>query len=199
MSRGRLRHSALRVTSLFVWDGDLFAHAWRVMRLAQSLATFLDLSLQKRTRLVRAALLHDLGKWFIPETILYKAGPLTEEEWAIMRRHPQIGSSLLLKAGGQWADLAPVVLAHHERWDGRGYPYGLPGEQIPLEARILAVADAYDAMISSRVYRQALSPAEARDELQNGAGSQFDPHVVAAFLEVLEREECAHGAIPGMY
>jgi HD-GYP domain-containing protein (c-di-GMP phosphodiesterase class II) len=195
MVRGRLRCSALQVTSLFIWDGDLFAHSLRVMRSTHLLACLLNVPPERREQLALAALLHDVGKLFIPEAILYKAGSLTEEEWAIMRRHPEIGSQLLLKAGREWADLSPFVAAHHERWDGYGYPCGLRGKSIPFEARMLAVVDAYDAMISSRVYQQALTPAEARAELQRGAGSQFDPHVVAAFLEVLQRGEGANEAV----
>ena len=168
--------------------GDIISHGFRLVRLAQATACVLGLS-QKRVHLIGlAALLHDLGKIAIPKAILYKPGPLTNEEWTIMHRHPEIGCQMLLRAGGDWASLAPIVGAHHERWDGLGYPGGLAEERVPLEARILAVVDSYDAMISFRVYQKPRLAAEARAELQRCAGHQFDPRVVAAFLCVLDEQ-----------
>src|SRR5205085_11660073 len=107
----------------------------------------------------------------------------------MLRCHPELGRQMLLRAGGDWASLAPIVAAHHERWDGRGYPRGLTKDAIPLEARILTVADAYDAMISPRVYHRPLTLEEARAEMQRCADHQFDPHVVTAFLHVLDEQE----------
>lgn len=101
-----------------------------------------------------------------------------------MRRHPEIGFQLLQRAGGIWSYIASLVLAHHEQWDGQGYPYGLAGEAIPLGARILTVVDAYDAMRGPRAYRRSFTPAEARAEVQRCAGSAYDPRIVDAFLQM---------------
>lgn len=106
-----------------------------------------------------------------------------------MRRHPEMSRQILLQAGGVFERLGHIVVAHHERWDGTGYPYGLAEEDIPMSARILSVLDAYDAMTSQRIYREPLSSLAARAELQNCAGSQFDPYVVEAFMQVLEEED----------
>ncbi len=171
------------------WDRDLIAHAYRLVKPAQAAARVLGLSPDEVHRVGLAALLHDVGKLAIPRAILLKPGPLTDEEWAVMYRHPEIGSRMLLLAGEDWADLGAIIAAHHERWDGRGYPRGLAQDAIPLEARILFVVDAYDAMTSPRVYRQPLSQEAARAELQRCSGHQFDPQVVAAFLQILDREE----------
>jgi HD-GYP domain-containing protein (c-di-GMP phosphodiesterase class II) len=135
-----------------------------------------------------AASLHDLGKLAIPEELLRKPGPLTEPERVVLERHPQIGFRMLESLGIE--PVADWVLHHHERWDGRGYPDRLPGEQIPLGARIIFVADAFDAMTSERVYRRRLSADDALAELVRCAGSQFDPDVVDAFAEEfgVERE-----------
>ncbi len=132
-----------------------------------------------------AAYLHDLGKIGISDAILMKPGPLTQEEWAEMRRHSTIGARIL-----EPVPLSPAIkLAvkhNHERWDGHGYPDGLQGEEIPLEARILSIADAYEALTTDRPYRQALGHAAAVEELRRCAGRQFDPRVVKAFLAVIE-------------
>jgi HD-GYP domain-containing protein (c-di-GMP phosphodiesterase class II) len=130
-----------------------------------------------------AASLHDLGKLAIPEELLRKPGPLTEPERMILERHPQIGFRMLESLGVD--TVADWVLHHHERWDGSGYPDGLPGDQIPLGARIIFVADAYDAMTSECVYRRRVSPQEAVEELERCAGTQFDPAIVSAFAEEL--------------
>ncbi|HET8846936.1 MAG TPA: HD domain-containing phosphohydrolase, partial [Ktedonobacteraceae bacterium] len=122
----------------------------------------------------------------IPDMVLYKPGPLTDDEWRVMRQHPLLGHQILVQVGGVFRELATLVMTHHERWDGQGYPLGLAGQAIPLGARILAVVDAYDAMTSLRVYRQPVSEEEARAELRRCAGKQFDPEVVAVFLQYLE-------------
>jgi HD-GYP domain-containing protein (c-di-GMP phosphodiesterase class II) len=130
------------------------------------------------------ALLHDIGKLGVPEAILRKPGPLTDDEWAIMHQHPDIGAHILEQV--PWlAPAVPIVRYHQERWDGTGYPHGLAGHTIPLEARILAVADAFAAMTDERLYRQALSPEQALEELRKGAGSQFDPQVVEALIQLV--------------
>jgi HD-GYP domain-containing protein (c-di-GMP phosphodiesterase class II) len=134
-------------------------------------------------RLHAAGVLHDLGKLGIADAILHKPGPLDDAEWREMRRHPEIGARILEHAGLR--DIAGWVRAHHERLDGRGYPGALLADDIPLEARVLAVADAYEAMIADRPYRSAMPAAEAVEELRRCAGSQFDPEVVDAFLRAL--------------
>ena len=127
-----------------------------------------------------AGVLHDVGKIGVSDPVLVKTGPLGEDDWRELRTHPEIGAQLLSRP--ELADLRAWVLAHHERPDGTGYPSGLSGDEIPLEARILAVADAYEAMTRDRVYRGALGREAAREELRAGSGSQFDGKVVDAFL-----------------
>lgn len=138
-----------------------------------------------------AALFHDIGKIGIPDRILNKPGPLTRKEWVAMERHTLIGEQILAPLDFMCPAL-PIVRHEHERWDGQGYPDGLMGEEIPLGARIILVCDAYDAMTSDRPYRDALGPEEAVDRLRGGAGTQFDPEVVDAFLSVLD------GAVSGV-
>ena len=131
------------------------------------------------------ALLHDIGKIAVPDAILCKAGPLTDEEWAIMRQHPCLGHEILYGIGFL-TDALPIVLYHHERFDGKGYPEGLAGEQIPMGARIFSAADAFDAMTADRHYRRALSLDEAMSELRRNSGTQFDPDVIAVLDSVAE-------------
>ena len=169
-----------------VYDRETSGHAQQMVRLAEATARVLGRSDEDLHLIRLAARLNDIGKIGIPESILHKPGPLTEEEWAVMSRHPEIGRQVLVQAGGIFVLLSRIVGAHQERWDGSGYPYGLAGQAIPLGARLLAVVDTYDAMTSPRPYRQAFSPAEARAELERCAGSQFDPQVVEAFLHVLD-------------
>ncbi len=131
--------------------------------------------------------LHDIGKMAIPDAILNKPGPLDDREWQFMRRHTVVGERILL-ADSALAHVAPVARSHHERWDGGGYPDGLAGEEIPLAARIVAVCDAYQAMISDRPYRPACAPAEASAELLRCSGTQFDPTVVDMFLAIVSED-----------
>ncbi len=159
------------------------SHSQRVSELAARTARRLGLP-EEEVELTRlAASLHDLGKLAIPEELLRKPGPLTEPERMILERHPQIGFRMLESLGVD--TVADWVLHHHERWDGRGYPDGLPGDQIPLGARIIFVADAYDAMTSECVYQRRVSPEDAISELDRCAGTQFDPEIVTAFAEEL--------------
>ena len=173
-------------------DRETSVHARRIVRLAEETTRALGRP-EEEVHLIRlAALFHDIGKIGIPDTILHKAGPLTEDEWTVMRRHPVLGQRILQQVGGLFELLSHIVVAHHEHWDGRGYPHGLAQEAIPLGARILTVVDSYDAMTSERPYRQPLSDAHARAELQRGMGSQYDPQVVEAFLHVLDGVEQQH-------
>jgi HD-GYP domain-containing protein (c-di-GMP phosphodiesterase class II) len=141
-----------------------------------------------REDLKNAALLHDIGKIGIPESILNKPGHLSEEEMGVIRQHPDIGYRILSPVGST-SGLANVVRHHHERFDGGGYPLGLAGESIPFLSRILTVADSFDAMISDRIYRPSPGMDFAVSELRRCAGSQFDPSIVYAFLDVLAGTE----------
>lgn len=155
-------------------------HGEAVATGAYRTARAIGLSRRVASRIRLAARLHDIGKAEIDERILLKPEPLTMEEWSQIRLHAVAGEQILLGAG--LTDIAPWVRSHHERFDGLGYPDGLAGNAIPLASRIIAVADAYDAMTSTLPYRPAMSPRDAREELHRNAGTQFDPEVVATFL-----------------
>jgi diguanylate cyclase (GGDEF)-like protein len=167
-------------------DSGTAAHSETVGRYAGAIARELGLANDLVERVRFGGIVHDVGKIGISDSVLRKPGRLDDSDWAEMRRHPEIGARVL--RGANLDDIGDWVLAHHERPDGRGYPNGLAGQAIPLEARILAVADAYEAMTSDRVYRPALTPDVAREELVRCSGSQFDSRVVEAFLSVLDRE-----------
>ncbi|MFN4033097.1 MAG: HD domain-containing phosphohydrolase [Fimbriimonadales bacterium] len=168
-------------------DTETEGHSERVAAYTMAMARRLNLSPSELSDIERGALLHDIGKIGVPDSILYKPEPLTPEEWEIMRQHPVIGYRMCMKVDAL-RPAAPIVLHHHERWDGQGYPYGLAGEAIPLGARIFAIADTLDAMTSDRPYRQAQSFAEAREEIVRCSGTQFDPEMVKLFLEIPEEE-----------
>jgi diguanylate cyclase (GGDEF)-like protein/putative nucleotidyltransferase with HDIG domain len=167
-------------------DASTSKHSQTVGRLCEMMATELGLPEEHVQRIRLAGVLHDIGKIGVPDSILRKPGPLTSEEVAHMRRHPELGARIL--SGSEMDDIREWILAHHERPDGEGYPKGLSAADIPLEASILAVADAYEAMTADRVYRAALGPEKARQELLDCAGSQFDPMVVEALLTAIDRE-----------
>jgi polar amino acid transport system substrate-binding protein len=133
------------------------------------------------------ALLHDIGKIGIPDSILFKPGPLTDEEFEFIKQHPVRGAELVRTNNGL-REIVPLIRHHHERYDGHGYPDGLQGREIPLEARILCVADSVQAMESDRPYRKALSRHEIISEIKENAGTQFDPVIVKAFLKVIHKE-----------
>jgi len=169
-------------------DAATEGHCKRIERLAVTIGERIGLAGQRLIDLSYAAYLHDVGKVKVPDEILNKAEPLTEEEWKEMRRHPEYGEEMLnekefLRAAGR------IVRAHHERSDGRGYPDGLKGEEIPLEARIISVVDTYDAITSERPYQPALAKKKAFAELRAGAGSQFDERVVEAFIAMVGGED----------
>ncbi len=161
-------------------------HSETVGRYAELMARELGLPEERVGRVRLAGLLHDVGKVGVPDAILRKAGSLTREERDVIARHPDLGAQILEHAS--LTDVQAWVAAHHERPDGSGYPRGLSGDELPLEARIVAVADAYEAMTSDRSYRDAIGHERARGELLRHAGTQFDAGVVAAFLSVLDRE-----------
>ena len=167
-------------------DASTAEHSRTVARLAEVTARTLGLEPARVERIRTAGALHDLGKIAVPDAILRKEGGLTDAEWAEIRRHPEVGAQILQHAGLD--DIATWVLGHHERMDGRGYPFGVPGDRIPLEARVLSVADAFEAMTADRPYRRAMPVGEALAELRRCAGSQFDPLVVDAFERALALE-----------
>lgn len=163
-------------------------HSHRVSELCEKMGLALDLQEDEIKELRTVGMLHDIGKVAIEEGILNKNDKLNENEWEEIKRHPEIGYRILSTVN-ELSEMAEYVLAHHERWDGRGYPKGLKGEEIPIQSRIIAIADAYDAMISERSYRKALSKEYAINELKQGAGSQFCPYCVNVMIEnVLNKE-----------
>ncbi len=167
-------------------DDDTGRHTQRVGSMAERIAHKLGLEQQFCQRLGRAALLHDIGKIGIPDRVLLKQGRLTDEEYTLIKTHTQIGGELLSASTFPLLALAcEVAMTHHERWDGRGYPNGLRGAAIPLAGRIVAVADTFDALTHARPYKEAWPLEAAVEELRQHAGSQFDPAVVAACLQVL--------------
>ncbi|MCF8026596.1 MAG: diguanylate cyclase [Desulfobacteraceae bacterium] len=168
-----------------VRDFDTEGHSERLKDLAASLARVMDLGEDTINDLLLLAKFHDLGKVGVPDRILFKPGPLTEQEMMEMQKHSEIGHRIAQSV----PDLAPIaewIFWHHERWDGQGYPQGLQGEEIPLPCRILAIVDAYDAMTSDRPYRKAMAHAEAIEELRRCAGTQFDPNMVGKFIRIAQ-------------
>jgi two-component system cell cycle response regulator len=185
-AEGRLETALALAETVDIRDRGLAGHSLVVGRYASLIAREFGLSDETIDRVRLAGALHDVGKVGVARTVLQKPGPLSEREWNAIRTHSEIGASLL--DGPELSDISEWVLRHHERPDGRGYPDGLRGSQIAIEARIIAVADAYEAMTSDRVHRAALSHDEAQAELVRGAGTQFDNRVVDAFIRVLKRQ-----------
>lgn len=174
--------------SIDMRDSYTYRHSKRVAQWTQGIGEAMGLQAEDTGLAVSAARIHDLGKVSWDNDILAKPGPLTPEEWEVVKRHPLIAVDML-KDLSLYREGVPLIRHHHERYDGQGYPDGLQGEEIPLGARIIAVADAYDAMTTDRPYRRACSPREALERLWEGAGTQFDPQVVEAFCQVWEAEE----------
>ncbi|HMS62619.1 MAG TPA: HD domain-containing phosphohydrolase [Solirubrobacteraceae bacterium] len=180
-------HSAARevlIQLLTEREPDLLRHMNDVALLARAVARALDLDIETIETTVRAAELHDVGKVAIPDSILHKPGALDPDERRFMEKHTLIGERIV-SAAEAMRPVGRIVRSSHERWDGAGYPDGLAGEDIPVAARVVFVCDAFDAMTSAREYRPPLTRAEAVEELRRGAGTQFDPRVVAAMLDVL--------------
>jgi len=164
-------------------DAETEGHCKRVTAFTIAIAKAMKVPQQQLPVIARAAFLHDIGKMAIPDSVLRKPGPLNEDEKKIMRTHCDVGYNMVTRIPFL-REAAQIVLAHQEYFDGTGYPRGLKGEQIPLGARIFAVADALDAMVSDRPYRKALSIQYARDEINRCSGTQFDPRVVDVFLSL---------------
>jgi putative nucleotidyltransferase with HDIG domain len=160
-------------------------HTRDVVELSLDVADQMGLGSEQRRKAEFGALLHDVGKVAIPNEIINKAGPLNDAEWKVMRTHTVEGQRMLDRVGGTMSEVGAIVRGSHERWDGGGYPDGLKGAQIPLEARIICACDAYNAMTTTRSYRRAVPPSAAAAELVRCAGTQFDAAVVEALLDVL--------------
>lgn len=161
-------------------------HSYRVSVYSAKLAAYLGLNSDRVEDIRAASLLHDIGKLDISRELLYKAARLTEAEFKEMQRHVEKGVTMLEPVGGSLRRVLPIILAHHDRFDGSGY-HPTRGEEIPIEARIITVADTYDALTSDRPYRKAMSPFEAKEIIAKGAGSEFDPQVVEAFLTAFRK------------
>jgi putative nucleotidyltransferase with HDIG domain len=163
-------------------------HSYRVSIYAAKIASALDMALDRVEDVRAAALLHDIGKLDVSRELLYKAARLTRQEYEQMQEHVTRGVAMLEPVGGSLRRVIPIVLAHHDKFDGSGY-HPNRGNEIPLEARIISVADVYDSLTSDRPYRKAMSPFEAKEIIVKGSGTDFDPHVVDAFVDAFRRGE----------
>jgi len=198
----KLRHEAKQAFEsmadmLHARDPYTFEHSDDVADLAEATARHLGLHEDEIEQVRSGALIHDVGKIGIPDSILKKPGKLTDDEWEIMKTHPDIGADLI-KDLEMYAGVVDLVRHEHEHWDGNGYPKGLQGEEIPLGARIIAVADAYNALITDRPYRDAYPPEQAIDIIKSESGTHFDPQVVDAFLEIATERKHAGTDATGM-
>jgi HD-GYP domain-containing protein (c-di-GMP phosphodiesterase class II) len=185
VQRGFLETVAALAEAVDAKDPYTRGHSERVTGLAIAVAKELGVAGGDLEALSSAAVLHDIGKIGVAEQILSKPGPLSDTEWEAMRAHPDLGAAIVGPVSAL-RQVVPLLKHHHERWDGTGYPAKLKGEEIPLGSRILALADAYEAMTSDRAYRKAMPPERAVEILKEGAGRQWDPGVVIAFLKVRE-------------
>lgn len=172
------------VRALDLRDRETLGHTRRVTEMSLCLARKMGLSETEVEHLQRGALLHDIGKMAVPDSILHKPGPLSEEQWTVMRRHPETALRML-EPIDYLRPALDIPYCHHERWDGKGYPRGLRGEDIPLAARIFSVVDVWDALSYDRPYRRAWSRSKVIDELRRQRGQQLDPRVVDTFLSIL--------------
>jgi hypothetical protein len=171
------------------------AHSQGVVALSVEVADELGLDRWHRRRTEYAARLHDVGKIAVPKEIVSKPGPLDPAEWKLMREHTMQGERMLAQVGGALREVGAIVRGSHERWDGAGYPDGLAGEEIPVEARIVACCEAFASMTTDRSYRRALSTDAALNEIRRGSSTQFDPSVASALVRVVLRREAEHAAL----
>jgi putative nucleotidyltransferase with HDIG domain len=182
------RGTAFLLGEVIVADDEYTGeHSYGVIALSLEIADEMGLDEDDRRLVEFGALLHDVGKIAVPKSIVNKPGPLDEDEWAVMRQHTIAGQRMLDKVGGSMTDVGQIVRASHERWDGGGYPDGIAGEDVPLPARIVSVADTFHAITTTRPYRRAQTSDAAIKELRACAGTQFDPEVVDALVRVLAR------------
>ena len=186
-SSGNKRALAVLLTTVDDYDKYTGGHSDRVARYAGQIARLLGLSYTTVDLVRRAAYVHDIGKILIPDSIVQKAGSLTADEREVIKLHPELGARMLARRP-QTRDLASLVLHHHERWDGEGYPHKLKATEIPIESRIIFVADAFDAMTTERPYGRVLTPQEAGTELRRCSGHDFDPQVVRAMRLALSSQ-----------
>jgi putative nucleotidyltransferase with HDIG domain len=175
-------------------DAYTFDHSEQIVGWAETLAWKLGCRSCDLDSIHWAALLHDIGKIGIPDSVLQKPTGLNNEEWQMMKQHSQIGADIV-GSFRQMKNVSRLIKYHHEHYDGSGYPEGLIGEEIPLGARILAVVDAYSAMITDRVYRSARQPEEACEELERTSGTQFDPKVVDIFLQIVNSTDIVDNSL----
>ncbi len=184
---GASQYRSGRARIVHISDREIRAHNGRVGHLCVRIGRQLGMTAAEQRVLARSGLLHDIGKLGIPGSILHKHDPLDDSEWKLMKTHPEVGLKILQWAGNVERALL-AVLYHHERMDGTGYPHGLVGDAIPIEARVVAVADMYDVLTSDRPYRRAQNEREARRVLEDAAGPHLDPVVVSALLRSLDEE-----------
>jgi len=175
------------VDSLMEGSYETREHGKRVRKMVLKLGRTIGMPKSKMDELSILAGLHDLGKIAIPDDIVKKNGKLNEKDWKVLKSYPEIGHNIA-KSSYKFSNIAEYILTHHERWDGKGYPQGLKGEDIPMASRITAIADAYDVMRSGRFYKRTLSKKEAIEELKKSSGTQFDPKLVVEFIKILEEE-----------
>lgn len=178
----------LLLQDVWVKSHETREHGERIAELSWLIGRRMGLQPSQLQDLVLLARLHDLGKTLIPDTILNKCGPLSESEWAKMKAHSDYGYSIA-RNSPDIQHISAGILFHHERWDGQGYPHGLSGKTIPLSARIIAVADAFETMTHDRSYRQAIDVDRALSELRFNAGKQFDPAIVSALMKICKKAE----------
>lgn len=165
-------------------DVDTYEHSLRLGKLAKSMALMMRLNLAQTRQLVIGCCLHDIGKIYMPDSILKKDTSLTEREWKMMKQHPVLGADILKIHAPEEQVIIDIVEFHHERWNGTGYPYGLSGGDIPAFARICTIIDSFDSMLSDRPYRAGMSLEEAKEELRRHSGTQFDKQYVEVFLQM---------------
>ncbi|NIT13781.1 MAG: HD domain-containing protein, partial [Candidatus Dadabacteria bacterium] len=175
------------VLALDLREQETGYHSYRVTEYALHLARLLNLSTDELSIIVKGALLHDIGKIGIPDSILLKTEKLTAQEWEIMKTHPKLGYNILKKINFL-EESAKIVLTHHERYDGRGYPNGISGDEIPIGSRIFSVVDALDAITSNRIYRKAVGFEQAIPRIVESSGSQFDPEIIDLFKNIPANE-----------
>ncbi|HBN83245.1 MAG TPA: GGDEF domain-containing protein, partial [Clostridiales bacterium] len=171
-------------TSLWEKNQDTEEHANRLVKLSKAIGEKMMLTGEQMSKLELLSTLHDIGKIGVSDGIINKPGKLSQEERILMNKHPEIGYRIAMTSN-ELSPIAEYILSHHERYDGKGYPQGMKGEQIPLLSRIIAVVDAFDAMTSDRPYRKAMTQEAAIDEIGRNAGTQFDPVVAKLFMELI--------------